>query len=106
MNYMDPYTPFDQLESGREYYILSYNGYKFKKYKGIFDIYRYSRMGGHRYAFAWFYYNSLSYYCTDDDEIYDVEKIRENSQRAIQSMEQRSLNIILKRLVNEEFQWS
>jgi hypothetical protein len=41
-----------------------------------------------------------------DDEFYDAEKIRERAQSAIQSMEQRSLNIILKRLVNEEFQWS
>jgi hypothetical protein len=63
-------------------------------------------MGGDRYAFAWFYHNSSSYYYTVDDEFYDVEKIRENSQRAIQTMEHRSVNMILKRLVNEEFQWS
>ena len=103
---MDPYTPFHELEPGREYYILSCNGYECKKYKGTFDVYRYSRMGGDRYAFAWFYYNSLSSYYTGDDEFYDVEKIRENAQRAIQTMEQRALDIILKRIVNEEFEWS
>jgi hypothetical protein len=40
------------------------------------------------------------------DIFYDLEKIRENAQRAIQQMEQRSLNMILKRVVNEEFEWS
>jgi hypothetical protein len=39
------------------------------------------------------------------DTYYDVEKVRENSQKAIQTMEQRTLNMILKRLVNDEFQW-
>ena len=102
---MDSYTPFDQLESGREYYILRCGGCKCKKYKGTFDIYRYSRMSGDKYAFAWFYNNSLSYYYTPDDEFYDIEYIKENAQRAIQQMEQRSLNMILKRLVNEEFEW-
>jgi len=105
-NMYQEYTSFHKLESGREYYILSCNGYKFKKYKGIFDDYRYSRTGGDRFAVARFYHNSLSYYCTDDDEFYDVKKIRENSQRAIKTMEQRSLNMILKRIVNEEFEWS
>lgn len=102
---MDPYTQFHELETGREYYILSCNGYECKKYKGIFDVYRYSRMSGDRYAFAWFYNNSLSCSYTGDDEFYDVEKIRVNAQKAIQTMEQRSLNMILKRIVNEEFQW-
>jgi len=36
---------------------------------------------------------------------YDIEEIRDNARKAIQSMEQRSLNIILKRLINEEFEW-
>jgi hypothetical protein len=102
---MDSYTPFHELEHGREYYILHCDGYICKKYKGTFDVYRYSRMSGDRYAFAWFYHNSLSCCYTGDDEFYDVEKIRENSQRAIQSMEHRSVNMILKRIVNEEFEW-
>ena len=38
--------------------------------------------------------------------VYDLEEIRENGKKARQSMEQRALNIVLKRLVNEEFQWS
>jgi len=44
--------------------------------------------------------------CLDSRDIfYDLEEIREKSQKARQQMEQRSLNIILKKLVNEEFQW-
>jgi hypothetical protein len=38
------------------------------------------------------------------DTFYDLEEIRENGKRARQNMEQR-LDIILKRLVNEHFQW-
>ena len=95
--------PFDELESGREYYITR-NG---KKYKGIFYEYKYSFMSGDRDVYAWFDNQKLGLrYYTDDDEFYDVEEVRENAQRAIQSMEHRSVNMILKRLVNEEFEWS
>ena len=100
---MYPYTPFDELEYGREYYILTYNG---KKYKGIFCDYNYSYMSGYKDTFAWFQIKTLLDSYTDDDEFYDVEEVRENAQRAIQTMEQRTLNMILKRLVNEEFEWS
>ena len=40
-----------------------------------------------------------------DFEFYDVQEIRDNAQKAIQSMEQRALKIILQRLINEEFEW-
>jgi len=36
---------------------------------------------------------------------HDVEQVKENAKRAIQTMEHRALNMILKKLVNEEFQW-
>jgi hypothetical protein len=62
-------------------------------------------MGGHRYAFAWFYHNSMCDSYTPDDEFYDVGYIRENAQKAIETMEHRSVNMILKRLINEEFEW-
>jgi hypothetical protein len=42
----------------------------------------------------------------EKDYYYDPEIIRENAQLAKQSMEQRALNMILKKVVNEEFQWS
>ena len=42
---------------------------------------------------------------TPNDIVYDLEEIRENGKNARQSMEQRALDIILKRLVNETFEW-
>ena len=39
------------------------------------------------------------------DTFYDLEEIIENGKKARQNMEQRSLDIILKRLLNEHFQW-
>jgi hypothetical protein len=36
---------------------------------------------------------------------YDIEEIRDNAKKAIQSMEQRSLKIILNQLINEDFEW-
>jgi len=35
----------------------------------------------------------------------EIKQILEKSERAKENMEQRALNIILKRLINEEFQW-
>jgi hypothetical protein len=40
-----------------------------------------------------------------DFEFYDVQEIRDNAKKAIQSMEQRSLKIILQRLINDDFEW-
>jgi hypothetical protein len=50
--------------------------------------------------FVLYIHNNFKYY-----DYNDIEEIREKSKRARQQMEQRSLNMILKRLVNEEFQW-
>jgi hypothetical protein len=44
-------------------------------------------------------------FCSNDI-VYDLEEIKENGKNARQSMEKRALNIILKRLVNEHFEWS
>ena len=43
----------------------------------------------------------------DNNKYYDVEemKVKVAAEKARQQMEQRSLNMILKRVVNEEFQW-
>jgi hypothetical protein len=38
-------------------------------------------------------------------KFYDIEEIRDNAKKAIQSMEQRSLKIILQRIINEDFFW-
>ena len=40
-----------------------------------------------------------------NDIYFDIEEIIENARNAILSFEQRSLNLILKRLVNEDFEW-
>ena len=40
-----------------------------------------------------------------DDDFYDLEDIREKGRKAKQAMEQRSLDIILKKIVNENFEW-
>lgn len=40
-----------------------------------------------------------------DFEFYDVQEIRDNAQKAIQSMERRALKIILQRLINDDFEW-
>lgn len=40
-----------------------------------------------------------------DFEFYDVQEIRDNAKKAIQSMEQRALKIILHQLINEDFEW-
>ena len=39
------------------------------------------------------------------DKYYDIVQTKDNAEKARQQMEQRSLNMILKRLINEEFQW-
>jgi hypothetical protein len=40
-----------------------------------------------------------------NDIVYDLEEIKENGQKARHTMEHRALNIVLKRLVNETFEW-
>ena len=45
------------------------------------------------------------FYNNDSFTFYDLEEIIEKGKKARQTMEQRSLDIILKRLVNEEFKW-
>lgn len=45
------------------------------------------------------------YVFTHIDTFYDIQEMRNNKIKAIQRMEQRSLDMVLKRLVNEEFQW-
>jgi hypothetical protein len=44
-------------------------------------------------------------FCYKEDIYYDWDEIRDNARNARIAFEQRSLNQILKRLVNEEFQW-
>jgi len=43
---------------------------------------------------------------SNTDIVYDLDKIKYLANKAKESFEKRSLDIILKRLINEEFQWS
>lgn len=49
------------------------------------------------------YQNRIDFRKTDI--FHDIEKLKENKTNAIQNMEKRSLDKILKRLVNEHFEW-
>jgi hypothetical protein len=49
--------------------------------------------------------NDIKFFRKDLYTFHDIEQVKENRRRAIQSMEIRSLDIILKRLVNEQFEW-
>ena len=40
-----------------------------------------------------------------NDIVYDLDKIKQDSKKAKESFEIRTLNIILKRLINEHFEW-
>ena len=48
--------------------------------------------------------NDVKYFI-EDDTYYDLNKIKENANKSRQSFEQRTLDLILKRLVNEHFEW-
>ena len=96
---------YRDLVPGKEYYIQTYDthlyfkGMIFNDYQKAIDVdvininMNFTR-GTYRHLFF------------EEDYYYDAEKIRENAILAKQSMEQRALDIILKRLVNEHFEWS
>ena len=48
-------------------------------------------------------YNYMDFASTNI--VYDLEEIKENWQKSRQNMEQRALNTVLKRLVDETFEW-
>uniref|UniRef100_A0A6C0D1V7 Uncharacterized protein n=1 Tax=viral metagenome TaxID=1070528 RepID=A0A6C0D1V7_9ZZZZ len=48
---------------------------------------------------------NLIFFTKDVYTFHDIEQVKENKKKAIQSMEKRALDKILKRIVNEEFQW-
>lgn len=101
---------------GQEYYIL-HIGIKFKgTYKMFYSnehccYYSFtdvemktigdSKFGEPKYSTI----NYNHYVFTNTDIFYNIQQMRENKIKAQESMEQRSLNIILKRIVNEHFQW-
>ena len=44
-------------------------------------------------------------FCYDYAVYHDIEEIRDNARKARESFEHRTVNLILKRLINEEFEW-
>jgi hypothetical protein len=98
-----PYTEFEHLEGGRKYFILRPNG---KKYIGTFYAYEYSYLDDDEMeTLAEFTTKLLSYFFTIEDEFYDVEYTIINAYKARHNMELRALKKILKKVVNEDFEW-
>ena len=110
-----------ELRSGREY-IISHDKMIHAKtiYKGTFmqrNEMRCSRLipiekrgYGPKYEnvsmwFSLFSINGEKKHFFEYDTYYDVEHIKQNAIQARKNMEQRALDKILKRIVNEEFQW-
>ena len=112
------------LERWKEYIIITYDTHKI--FRGRLDdwddredileemYYTYSKIPGRKYKHCHYMYNhyftcNKKYKFTEFDYYYDVKdficEIKRRAENARQQMEQRSLNMILKRIVNEEFQW-
>ena len=116
----------NQLKVGR-IYVIEIPYHRFTRYNGK----RYTAFGkgtykgeyakGSRHYYLWdvtVYLRNANITFTRDDEdylgalsldsnniFYDLEEIKENAKKAREQFEQRALHKILKRLVNEEFQW-
>jgi hypothetical protein len=95
---------YRDLIPGKEYYIqahdthICFKGMIFNDYQRAIDI----DVININMNFTRATYRHLFF---EEDYYYDPEKIKENAQLAKQSMEQRALGMILKRLVNEHFEW-
>jgi hypothetical protein len=117
------FTPYENLIAGKQYIIYRPNDDKFKTFwKGTFrgEYQRYFENAPNLIFVDCVQIvdtNSLSYGLMNLDHwknradfrktdiFHDIEKVKENSKYAVQNMEKRSLDIILKRIVNEQFQW-
>jgi hypothetical protein len=84
-----------RLKKGKQYIIKHHDTGKI--YKGTFDfmtsIMIIMKNGDKKIQFMY------------DDHFYDLDDIRENARKARVAMEQRALNIILRAIVNENFEW-
>jgi hypothetical protein len=98
---------FWNLEPGKEYFIQRDDELYKSKSKLIFSSLHGPR---HFHDFGssesvWFIKRGFHIEFERDDIFYDAEEIKENGQKAKQQMERRALIKILKRLVNEHFEW-
>ena len=98
---------YRDLVPGKEYYIQAYDTHLY--FKGmIFNDYQTAinmDLGFRKCVNMNFTRATHRHLFFEEDYYYDPEKIRENSQQARKQMEQRALDMILKRLINEYFQW-
>jgi hypothetical protein len=95
---------YTELIPGKEYYIQAYDTHIY--FKGmIFNDYQRAIDIDNININMNFTRSNCRHLFYEEDYYYDPEKIRDNAQQAREKMEQRSLNIILKRLVNEHFEW-
>jgi hypothetical protein len=112
-----------QYRNNREYVIITYDTHQI--FRGTFDNWdsiddideeyytTYYHMSNRVYcnSFSNYYFtcNNKKYMFNECDYYYEVYlficEIKRMAEKVRQQMEQRSLNIILKRLVNEHFEW-
>jgi hypothetical protein len=88
-------------------YFIERNGQRYK-YKCKLSGLLYGRNHLHDFGsseYAWFIEKGFHNENNRDDKFYDAEKIEENAQKARQQMEHRALTMILKKVVNEQFEW-
>ena len=102
----------DELVPGNKYYVLSIRQTYPSRYIGIFEgnvreRYFVSMQPTITFSNVNIYRLSGSRHLTfyRDDLYYDPERIKTNAQTARQRMEKRALNIVLKRIVDENFEW-
>lgn len=95
------------LKQGKMYVIV-YKREKDSVFTGTFNKYtngkpsaEFTNVSAH---FSIGMYDHLSFYHYQDYYYYDIERIN-NAQYARKKMEQRALNMVLKRLINENFEW-
>jgi hypothetical protein len=102
-----PPIKFWNLDPGKEYFIER-NGQRYKsKSKLIFSSLHGPRQF-HDFGSSesvWFIKNGFNIEFDRDDTFYDAEDIKKNAQKARQQMEKRSLDMVLKRIVNETFEY-
>ena len=96
---------FWNLDPGREYFIQRYS----QRYKSKLIF---SSLHGPRHFHdfgssesVWFIRRGFNIEFDRDDTFYDAAEIEEKAQKSRQQMEKRALDMILKRVINETFEW-
>jgi hypothetical protein len=114
------FTPYENLIVGKQYIVYRPSDDKFKTFwKGTFrgEYQRYFENAPNLIFVDCIQIDTNSSYLMNLDHwknradfrktdiFHDVEKVKEHSKTAKEKMETRSLDMILKRLVNEQFEW-